>query len=491
MQISIYLNLNNILFSGQHGFRNGHSCETALHELISYLNENRNSRAISLLLFIDFRKAFDLVDSKKLLRKLFHCGFDNSALDMIANYFTDRHQSVKYEKKMSPLMAILLGVPQGSVLGPLFFLLMINDLAYIIELMCKLFADDTTLGGVDKDLNILINRFVSKLKTLLDWCQFNKLDINWSKTFFMFVTNKRVKLPKEITVGTKLVNDKIEDIKVSVVDSFKLLGVTIDNKLNFTEHCSNLKKIVNKKLHSIKRLFFLCTSVKIHFFKTFILPYFDYCLSLIIYFPPSAYQSLNNCFYLCLYKLFKFKPEATPEDEDENEGKIMSDFIDKLHSYDLFTLQSRIYNKLLLFAHGIKSNKKSPTELQAIINLPDQTENVTELNKSPTQGVYELRRGRTLVKNIIPQTKYETLTFKYFFPKKVFKYLSFFKSPLLSTFKSFDFSLRKDSFKTQVNLDLKESLKTFLEKFPKFDIKYSAFFRKKKKLIKSKRSKRK
>jgi hypothetical protein len=62
----------------------------------------------------------------------------------------------------------------------------------------------------------------------------------------MFVTNKRVKLPKEITVGTKLVNDKIEEIKVSVVDSFKLLGVIIiiDNKLNFTEHCSNLKKIV-------------------------------------------------------------------------------------------------------------------------------------------------------------------------------------------------------------------------------------------------------
>jgi hypothetical protein len=376
------------------------------------------------------------------------------------------------KKKMSPLMAILLGVP-------LFFLLMINDLAYIIELMCKLFADDTTLGDVDKDLNILINRFISKLKTLLDWCQFNKLDINWSKTFFMFVTNKRVKLPKEITVGTKLVNDKIEDIKVSVVNSFKLLGVTIDNKLIFTEHCSNLKKVVNKKLYSIKRLFFFCTSVKIHFFKTFILPYFDYCLSLIIFFPPSAYQSLNNCFNLCLYKLFKFKPEAPPEDEDENEEKIMSDFIDKLHSYDLFTLQSRIYNKLLLFAHGIKSNKKSPTELQAIINLPDQTENVTELNKSPTQGVYELRMGRTLVKNIIPETKYETLTFKYFFPK------------LLSTFKSFDFSLRKDSFKTQVNLDLKESLKTFLEKFPKFDIKYSTFFRKKKKLRKSKRNKRK
>ena len=113
---------------------------------------------------------------------------------VIANYFSDRYQSVKYDKKMSPLLKILLGVPHGSVLGPLFFLIMINDLAFIIDLLCKLFADDTTLGDADKDLNTLINRFVEKLKVLL--------------TYFMFVTNKRVKLPKEINLGTKTVNNK-------------------------------------------------------------------------------------------------------------------------------------------------------------------------------------------------------------------------------------------------------------------------------------------
>jgi hypothetical protein len=192
MQFTIYLNLNNILFSGQHGFRSGHSCETALHELISYINENRNKNSITLLLFIDFRKAFDLVDSKKLLRKLVHYGFDNSAIKLITNYFLDRFQGVKFKTEISPLMSILLGVPQGSVLGPLFFLLMINDLAYMIELMCKLFADDTTLGDCDKDLNSLITRFVKKLRFFLEWCEFNTLDVNWDKTFFMFVTNKRV-----------------------------------------------------------------------------------------------------------------------------------------------------------------------------------------------------------------------------------------------------------------------------------------------------------
>jgi hypothetical protein len=499
MQITIYLNLNNILFSGQHGFRNGHSCETALHELISYLNENRNSKAISLLLFIDFRKAFDLVDSKKLLRKLFHYGFDNSALELITNYFTDRQQTVKYDKKKSPMLGIRLGVPQGSVLGPLFFLLMINDLAYILDLMCKLFADDTTLGDCDKNLNTLISRFRDRLKALLEWCEFNTLDINWSKTFFMFVTNKRVKLPTEITISSKIVNNETVDINVNVVTSFKLLGVTLDNKLTFTEHCSNLKKIINRKLYSIKRLFFLCTSVKIHFFKTFILPYFDYCLSLIIYFPSSAYQSLCNCFNLCLYKLFKFSPDFSSEDKDEE--TVMSEFVEKLHSYELFTFQSRIYNKVLLFAHGIKTNSKSPLELKSYLeievpdeeqtterpetlppgNVPPDVENTqTDLRKvQPIQGTYSLR-GRTIIKSIIPETKFETLTFKHFFPR------------LLKTFKHFDYTLRKDSFKTQVNLYLRENIKLFLNKFPKFDIKYSAYYRKKKKnLSKAKKARAK
>jgi hypothetical protein len=109
--------------------------------------------------------------------------------------------------------------------------------------MCKLFGDDTALGDVDKDLNILIDIFVEKLKVFLEWCEFNKLDINWTKTYFMFVTNKRLKLPNETEVGSKIVNNKQEEIKLTVVTSFKLLGVTIDNKDAFIEHCSNLKKL--------------------------------------------------------------------------------------------------------------------------------------------------------------------------------------------------------------------------------------------------------
>ena len=378
---------------------------------------------------------------------------------MITNYFKNRCQSVKFNKTKSPLMSIFLGVPQGSVLGPLFFLLMINELALIMDLLCKMFADDTTMGDSDLDLSKLTSRFIEKLKVFLEWCTFNNLEINWTKTYFMFITNKRLKLPKHIIVGTRIVDGKAEDIKVDVVDSFKLLGVTIDNKLNFLEHCANVKRMITKKIFSIKRFFFLCLSVKIHFFKTFILPYFDYCLSLTIYFPPSTFKSLNNYFNFCLLKLFKLKPEFNFTDAEDDDGKIMSDFLKKLQAYDLFTLQSRVYDKLLTFAHGIKNNDNSPSELKENIRLVVQDDKSTN---ELTQATYELRGG-TIIKNKIPETKYETLTFKHFFPR------------LLNLFKHFDFSLRKDTFRIQITINLEESLKKFLVNFPKFDIKYSSF----------------
>ena len=105
-QIIIFLNINKILFNGQHGFRSGHSCETALHELLSDLNKIKDKRLIALLLFIDFRKAFDLVEAKKLLLKLFHYGFDNNSINLIANYFSDRSQTVKYNNTNSPFESI-------------------------------------------------------------------------------------------------------------------------------------------------------------------------------------------------------------------------------------------------------------------------------------------------------------------------------------------------------------------------------------------------
>ena len=159
-QISCYFEINNLFTPNQHGFRKVHSCESALHELLSDLNKARNDKLTTMLLFIDFKKAFDTVDSNLLLSKLFHYGFDTKALLLIADYFKNRQQLTKINNSTSEPNKVILGVPQGSILGPLFFLIYINDLIfYINDASAKLFADDTTIYYSDKDLGNITKKF--------------------------------------------------------------------------------------------------------------------------------------------------------------------------------------------------------------------------------------------------------------------------------------------------------------------------------------------
>ena len=127
-----------------------------------------------------YKKAFDCVDSNLLLLKLFNYGFSNNALELlISNYFKDREQCTKISNNMSSPCQIKLGVPQGSVLGLLFFLIFINDLAFLLDsISSKLFADDTTLYKSGPDLDNPITNFKLSIKPLFSWCKFNRLDIN-------------------------------------------------------------------------------------------------------------------------------------------------------------------------------------------------------------------------------------------------------------------------------------------------------------------------
>lgn len=122
-QIKDFFEMTMIFWKHHHGFRKSHSCDSALHSLFSKLYSNLHSKLINLLIFFDFRKAFDLVKPKLLLHKLFNYGFDNDALKLIANYFTDRYQFTKIDEYLSSAVGLELGVPQGSILGPLFFLI--------------------------------------------------------------------------------------------------------------------------------------------------------------------------------------------------------------------------------------------------------------------------------------------------------------------------------------------------------------------------------
>ena len=126
IQIKQYFSSNNLFSEHQHGFRTAHSCETTLHEIVSYCLVYLDKKILNALLFIDFKKAFDMVDRDLLIFKLLNYGF-NFAIKIIIDYFNGRSQVVKIDDILSNLADLLLGTAQGSGLGPLFFIIFIND----------------------------------------------------------------------------------------------------------------------------------------------------------------------------------------------------------------------------------------------------------------------------------------------------------------------------------------------------------------------------
>lgn len=374
-QIKDYFFNNKLIVNCQHGFRKNFSCETALHEIINDLNKFRYSRFNTVILFIDFCKAFDSVMPSILLHKLKLYGFSNSAIQLITSYFQNRKQIVKFNSVLSDINEINVGVPQGSILGPLFFLIFINDMPLFLDLFIKLFADDTTLykNFIYSSSNIIINKFLLDLIPFLDWCKFNYLNVNWEKTHFMFITNSNVSFPSSINL---LYNST--SFNISVVTHFKLLGITLDNKLNFVKHVTNTIKLINCKLFSIKKLFYLSTKVKIQFFKTFLLPYFDYCASLSIYFCSSTIQLLHNSYYFCLYKLFNFKFI----------NRDVTEINEFLFNFNLITFEYRIFTRLSFFIHKIINYPDSPSELKNLLIKRNISYNLREMRPYYAHQIY-------------------------------------------------------------------------------------------------------
>ena len=179
-QIKYNLEKNKSLFPGQYGFRSNHSCESALHEILSDMFNILSNRKIGLYFFIDFKKAFDLIPSDLLLFKLKNIyNFGDCSIKLLKDYMSNRTQYVKINSALSDIASVSLGVPQGSVLGPLLFVLFINDMPLLLKkFLTILFADDTTLSINDDNYNDLISKFLINVQDLIKWCHFNRFDIN-------------------------------------------------------------------------------------------------------------------------------------------------------------------------------------------------------------------------------------------------------------------------------------------------------------------------
>lgn len=221
-----YLECNNLLTEYQHGFRAHRSTESAILQFINYvylaLEEKKHVAGV----FIDLSKAFDTLDHNILVHKLKYLGIRGEPLNLFKSYLIGRKQAVYCNQSYSPLKSIDKGVPQGSVLGPIFFLIYINDIVNVsTNLEFVIYADDTTLLVKDENLDSLHSNLISELNNIKLWVKANKLNINNSKTNYIFFQNRSVK--------NSLNPIQLDGEVIQQVTHTQCLGVTIDENLNW------------------------------------------------------------------------------------------------------------------------------------------------------------------------------------------------------------------------------------------------------------------
>ena len=267
-----FLESNNILYEHQYGFRKGHSTNHAVITLVERVAKALDTGKIVVGVYLDIRKAFDAIDHPILLRKLYSLGIRGNLYTWIKGYLTNRSQFVMYNNSKSKTKFITHGVPQGSILGPLFFIVFMNDFSRAPNILFSiLFADDTTIIIEGQNYNNLILTLNTELNKLDVWLQANKLTLNTDKTHYMVFHRARI---KSKTGKISIRNNAIDEVK-----STEVLGVIIDDKLKWTEHIQYIKNKISKSIGILIKIRPYLDKVTLrNLYFTFVYPYLIYCV---------------------------------------------------------------------------------------------------------------------------------------------------------------------------------------------------------------------
>ena len=233
-----FLEKFNLLYKLQFGFRSKHSTSHALIHMTEAIRSALDSGFVTCGIFVDFQKAFDTVNHEILLKKLDHYGFRGAVNDWFRSYLTNRKQKVVINGFESDSKILLHGVPQGSVLGPILFLIYINDLHHCIKFCTTYhFADDTNLLNISKDYKTLQKQVNYDLFNLHKWLTANKISLNEGKTELIYF-RKSGPAPN--------LNIKLHGKKLYPSKCVKYLGVYVDEYLNGDFHCQEVIKKLNR-----------------------------------------------------------------------------------------------------------------------------------------------------------------------------------------------------------------------------------------------------
>ena len=339
-----FLDSNDSLFESQYGFRPGRSCEQALLNAQSSILNALSQKKVALLLLIDFSKAFDLVDHSILLKKLQHYGIRGVAHNWFKSYLENRQQFVTVNGTDSDYSSLLYGVPQGSILGPLLFIIYINDLPGINDLAkFILYADDANIIITGSSYDEVYAKVTDLSTHLKNWVNSNGLSLNLKKTTYMIFGGRARSL------GTKDCPLLIDGTKIELTSEAKFLGVILDDRLTWASHISAVKAKMCRYLgimFKLKRS--LPKGPRLQIFHSFVQSHLNFC-SLVWGFAAKTHidtlfrkqkagmRSVMDGFVVIRY----------------TDGKLPSHTKSSFNEHGILSIQNLIVKNALIFMHKI------------------------------------------------------------------------------------------------------------------------------------------
>ena len=266
-----FLKQNKALIPNQFGFRKDHSTDYAILHLYDKIVNSLSKREHTVAIFMDLSKAFDTIDHQTLLYKLNVYGIRGMALSWFKDYLHNRQQYVSFKTQDSHKQIINCGVPQGSILGPLLFIIYINDIINSSKLLnFVIFADDTSVFYSHSNFNHLINLLNRELSRISQWFKCNKLSLNISKTNFMHFS--KINSRRDNFVLT------IDGLPLAEKHSTKFLGVTLDSNLSWNEHIHNVHTSAARNIGILYKMKeFVSEKSLLILYNSLVLSHINYC----------------------------------------------------------------------------------------------------------------------------------------------------------------------------------------------------------------------